>query len=158
MDKKQRVDTVSGAVSAMSDALAGPIEPPAHVRLRDGDRAFWDAIVTARARNKWDGHDLGIAANLARAMADIERYQVQLDREGATIENLKGTPIMNPLHSVIETLTRRAVALSRTLHVHAEAKQGKAKLQGKALEAEQDARDQVSQLDDDDLIPGLPRH
>lgn len=138
-DRKQRVDTVKGALNSMENALAGPLEPPAHVRLRDGDRPFWDSIVTARARDRWDTADLEIAANLARCKADIERLQSEIDHEGDVIENARGTPVMNPKHTLLETLSRRAVALSRMLHVHAEAKQGPSAKQGKALEAEKAA-------------------
>lgn len=143
-DRKQRIDTVAGAVGAMENALAGPLEPPAHVRLRDGDRPFWDSIVSARARDRWDMADLEIAANLARCKADIERLQAEIDQEGDTIINARGTPIMNPKHSLLETLSRRAVALSRMLHVHAEAKQGPSKNQGKALAAEKEAAETVA--------------
>ena len=157
--RKTRTDTAAGAVIAMQDAMAGPLEPPAYVKLRDGDRPFFDAITGARARNKWDAHDLAIAANLARSMADLEKLQEQLDREGHTVENARGTPVANPAHTVLETLTRRVVALSRTLHVHAEAKQGPAKLQGKAKAAQDEAAEIAGRLDDeDDLIPGISKH
>lgn len=142
-DRKQRVDTVAGAVNAMENATAGPLEPPAHVRLRDGDRPFWDSIVEARPRDRWDNADLEIAANLARCKADIERLQTEIDGEGDVIENARGTPVMNPKHTLLETLSRRAVALSRMLHVHAEAKQGPSKNQGKALAAERGAKEAV---------------
>jgi phage terminase small subunit len=98
-----------------------------------------------------------VAGNLARAMADCEALQAQLDAEGHVIENQRGTPIANPLHSVIETLTRRVVALSRMLHVHPEAKQGESRHQGKAKKAADDAVSAVSGLDDD-LIPGVRQH
>ena len=143
MDRKQRVDTVQGALNTMENAIAGPLEPPAHVRLREGDRPFWDSIVMARARDRWDTADLEIAGNLARCKADIERLQSEIDKEGDTIENARGTMVMNPKHTLLETLSRRAVALSRMLHVHAEAKQGPAEKQGKALTAEKNARETV---------------
>ena len=50
----------------MVDAAKPPIDPPAHVRLRDGDRPFWDGIVRARARDEWCESDLVVAAQLAR--------------------------------------------------------------------------------------------
>jgi phage terminase small subunit len=149
MNRKHRTDSVTGQAQAMADAMLGPLEPPRHVKLRDGDRPFWDAIVCARARNKWDDHDLAVAAGLARCLADIETYQTRLDAEGAVIENAKGTMVANPLFAILETLSRRAVALSRMLHVHPEAKQGKSRDQGKALKAERDAGMVADDLDDD---------
>lgn len=142
-DRKQRVDTIAGALASMESAIAGPIEPPAHVHLREGDRPFWDSIVTARARDRWDTADLEIAANLTRCKADIERLQGEIDLEGDVIENGRGTMVMNPKHTLLETLSRRAVALSRMIHVHAEAKQGPSAKQGASLEAERKATDSV---------------
>ena len=139
--KRTRSDSAAGAVRAMSSAVAGAIEPPAHIHLRDGDLPFWESIVTARARHNWDTADLEIAANLARCKADIERLHVEIDGEGDIIDNQRGTPIVNPKHSLLETLSRRAVALSRMIHIHAEAKVGKAKEQGKGLAKEKEARE-----------------
>jgi hypothetical protein len=159
MTKRTRSDSVTGHTQAMSDAAAGPLEPPAHVRLRESDLPFWYGITGARARNKWDSHDLAIAATLARTMADIETLSARLEAEGHVIENQKGTPIANPVHTVLETMTRRVVALSRTLHVHAEAKQGEARDQGKRLHAERDAADALEQADDDLIArPGATPH
>jgi hypothetical protein len=110
--------------------------------------------VCARARDRWDSLDLTEAANLARTLADIESQQVKLDAEGHVLTNERGTQVANPRHAIIETLTRRAVALSRALHVHAEAKQGKAKLQGGALEKQRQAG-QVLDDSDDGLIAGI---
>lgn len=161
MTRSTRSDSKAGAKIAVDSALAGPLDPPAHVRLREGDRPFWDAIVSARARNRWDDADLAIAANLARTEADIETLQERLDREGHVIENQKGTPIANPLHAILETLTRRAVALSRMLHVHPEAKDGESRDQGKKLgkqrqagQSIQTAVDVAGDLGNDALLGG----
>ena len=158
MTRKARTDSLAGDRRAMEAAKAGPIEPPDHVRLRDGDRPYWDAIVMARARERWDELDLTNAANLARTMADIEKLQKDLDLEGHVLKNDRGTPVANPIHAVIETLTRRSVALQRTLHVHAEAKQGKAKLQGGALQKQRDAQQTLAGADDDLIARGPVAH
>lgn len=149
--KRQRSDSASAAVKAAQGASAGPIEPPAHVALRDGDRPFWDSVVCARARDSWNDADLENAANLARCKADIERLQAEITKEGDVIVNERGTQIINPKHTLLETLSRRAVALSRMLHVHAEATVGESRDQPKALEADKKAKAATH----DDLIPRL---
>lgn len=35
----------------MVDAAKGDIQPPGHVKLRDGDQVFWLGVVRARARD-----------------------------------------------------------------------------------------------------------
>ena len=158
--KKQRVDTVAGAVNAMQDALAETIQPPAHVNLRPRDMPFWNSIVSARARSAWDDADLEPAANLARCKSDIEKLQTETDDERDIVPNERGTPIVNPKHNLLETLSRRAVALSRMVHVHAEAKQGESRDQGKRLAAEKAAKQTMDKpsLDAGSLIARPSTH
>ena len=150
--RRKRSDSAAAAIAATQAAALGPLQPPAHVALRPGDRPFWEAIMLARARDTWTDTDLTTAANLARSQADIERLQSEVDIEGFTIPSGNGTPIVNPKHKLLETITRRAVALSRVLHVHAEATVGKSEDAAKALELERKARQDDA---DDDLIPRI---
>lgn len=149
-------DTIDGALSAFKGALVD-IEPPNHVKLRDGDRPFWLAIVRARANDTWTEIDLVHAANLARTQADIERNQEMLDAEGFTLTNERGTVVANPRHSILETLSRRAVALSRSLQVHAHATVGDSHESVKKNKAQSDARKTTNMIEDDDLI-SRPTH
>jgi hypothetical protein len=149
--KRNRSDSASAAVEAAQIASAELIEPPDHVTLRDGDRSFWNSIVSARARDSWNNADLENAANLARCKADIERLQREITSEGDVVQNERGTQIINPKHTLLETLSRRAVAISRMLHVHAEATVGESGDQTKRVAAEKKAKAAVK----DDLIPRL---
>lgn len=153
---KKRVDhnTSVGQREAFGNALA-KIEPPAHISLRDEDWAFWYGIVSVRAANSWNDSDLAKAANLARCQADIERLIAEVQQEGDVITNDRGTPIVNPKHNLIETLSRREVALSRSLHVHAEATVGRSRDSGNRSKAQQKMRDAAEAASGDGLIPGL---
>lgn len=104
-------------------------EPPEHIMLREADLPFWRSLMRAREYNAWTAPDLENAANLARCKADIERIQREINEEGDTVVNQRGTPIVNPKHNLLETLVRRSVALSRMLHVHAEATEGESRHQ-----------------------------
>ena len=146
MKRKQRSDSTTAAVAA---AQAQPIEPPAHVHLRDCDHPFWLSIVHARARENWTQTDLENAANLARCKADIERLQQEITAEGDTVVNQRGTVVVNAKHNLLETLTRRAMALSRMLHVHAEATVGEARAEKKPSQTARAAKEAVI---DDGLI------
>lgn len=143
--RRKRSDSASAAVQAHQNAAMGPLAPPSHIHLRDQDRPFWDAIMGARARDTWTDVDLSHAANLARCQADVMRLQQEIDVEGDMLEGE-----LNPKHKLIETLSRRSVALSRMLHVHAQATVGRSEDAAKALELERQAA-----TDDDDLIPNL---
>lgn len=152
MARRQRTDTVKGALSAMAGATAKPLDPPGHIKLRRQDKPYWNSIVSARARDRWNDADLEIAGNLARCKSDIERLQKEIDKEGDIITNERGTPIVNPRHNLLETLSRRSVALSRMLQVHAEATQGKSREQVKTNKAQEKAANAINQYSTDDLI------
>ena len=144
--KRNRSDSNAAAVRAAQAAALGPLDPPEHVALRGGDRPFWNAIVTSRARDTWTLIDLCTAGNLARTQADIERLQVDLDTGGYVLGD--GKP--NPIAALVETLTRRSVALSRALHVHAQATVGRSANASNGL-----ALEKAAATEHDDLIPTL---
>ena len=144
--RRKRSDSATAAIAAAQAAALGPLEPPAHVALRPADRPFWNAIVQSRARDSWNDTDLAHAAVMARSQADVERLQSEIDAEGDVIDGKA-----NPKHKLLETIARRAVAIARVIHVHAEATNGRSRDAVNALTLERQARGQ----DDDDLIPTL---
>jgi hypothetical protein len=152
--KSNRSDSASAAVKAAQNASLGHISPPAHIHLRDSDICFWNAIVSARARDTWTDVDLSKAANLARCQSDIERISIEIDNEGDTLTNERGTVVMNPKHSLLETLSRREMAISRAIHVHAEATVGKSEDAASKLANEKKAK-VAAESTDDDLIPRM---
>lgn len=129
-----RSDSADAAVQAAQNAVAGPLKPPAHVKLPAKAKPFWAALMRNRPRHKWNTADLATAAMLARAQYDVERLQREIDAEGDVIDGK-----LNPKHALVDKLGRRVVTLSRLLHVHPEATQGRAREQGNALEAEREA-------------------
>lgn len=145
--KRNRSDSASAAIRAAQAVALGPLDPPAHVALRPGDRPFWNAIVTSRARDTWTAVDLCTAGNMARTQADIERLQKVVDQNGYIMEDGK----VNPAATLVEVLTKRTVSLARALHVHAVATVGASEDGRKALANERRAAAE----DDDDLIPTL---
>lgn len=96
------------------------------------------------------------AANLARCLHDIERISGEICAEGDVLENARGTPVVNPKHNILETLSRRCVALTRLLHMHAQARIGEPKQVAKARAAVQAAGAVMDEMDDDLLArPGM---
>lgn len=132
--RQTRSDSAEVAVQAAQNAAAGPLKPPRHVKLPAKARPFWAAVVKNRPRHKWNPADLANAAILARAQFDVERLTREIESEGDVIDGK-----VNPKHGLVDKLARRVMALSRLLHVHPEATQGRAREQGNALEAEREA-------------------
>lgn len=127
--RQTRSDSATAAVQAAQNAAAGPLEPPAHVPLPDEARAFWEAVVRNRPRHRWTDCDLATAALLAVS-------QWQATTLMADVEQL----------AVVDRLSRRIMALSRMLHVHPEATQGRAREQGNGLTVERQAEGNVHPL------------
>ncbi len=150
---RQPANTVQNLVAAMQNAIQGEIEPPVYVRLRGGDREFWDAIMRTRARTEWTDADLVNAGNMARCMADIERISRELETEGDVVENARGTLVANPKHGILESMSRRIMALMRLMQMNSRST-GQAEDKVKARAQEANARRAKADLDaEDDLIP-----
>lgn len=145
-DRRARSDSAKAAVAASQAVALGPLQPPAHARLRESDRPFWNAIVTARPRDTWTDADLVLAGSLARAYADMETLQESIERDGMLVEGK-----INPACDLLDKMTRRALATGRQLMVATIATVGKAQDINKGAALERGAR----QHEDDDLIPTL---
>ena len=146
--RRLRSDSAHAAAEAYQNAAQAPIEPPLCVTLRDGDLPFWARIIESKARSTWTPADLVSAAHLARAMADIEVLQAQLEVEGYVVGDK-----INPTAKAIEMLVKRAGNIARAIQVHALATVGEARDAGKAAAAEREARQADEELTD--LIPRL---
>lgn len=128
------------------------ISPPDGEELPSEVMPYWYAITRARVKESWTVVDLHHACNLAKAQYNIARLQAELDIEGDVVEGVRGTPVVNPKHLIIETLMKRSISLSRHIHVHAVATVGEAdKQRGKnssAIKARAKAEKSLS----DDLL------
>jgi hypothetical protein len=117
MKKRLPSNSASAAIKAAISAASPLPEMPKHVRLREKDMPFCEDILRSRAREEWTASDLVVAAQLARCQSDIETESEALEAEGSVIENGRGTPVMNPRHSVLEQLARREMAMMRSLQM-----------------------------------------
>jgi hypothetical protein len=119
MTRRQRIDSAAGAVATMA-AAARDLSPPKHLKIRRGDRPFWDAVIGERAKSEWTDADLAVAANLARAMADAEKIAAfAIDGGG----NIKVSVLIQTVE-ISDKLARRIVTLRRALGLDNRAKNG----------------------------------
>lgn len=115
--RKKHRGTPDADVDGFLASMEPPPEPPPYVKLRPEDRSFWDALVMSRASRDWMGAELCVLAQLARCQADIEKVTERLYKEDYVRMSNRGTPIMNPLVTVLEGLARRELALFRLLQI-----------------------------------------
>ena len=128
-ERARRSDSAESAVIAAQNAAQATPEPPEHVTLPDEARPFWDALMANRPWDRWNDADLSNAAILAVT-------QLQVHRLLGDVEHA----------ALVDKLTRRIISLSRLLHVHPEATQGRAREQGKKLAIEKRAGATVHHL------------
>jgi hypothetical protein len=140
-DRQHRSDSADAAVQAAQNVAQGALLPPPHVTLPEAAMPFWEALMRNRPRHRWNDADLATAAMLARAQYDVERHERAIMLEGDLIEGA-----LNPRLALVDKLGRRIMSLSRLLHVHPEATEGRAREQGNELELEREAEQKHSRL------------
>ena len=129
MTRARRSDSAESAVVAAQNAAEGAPVPPEHVTLPDEAKPFWDALMANRPRDRWNDADLANAAVLAVTQMQVNRLMGDIEQA-----------------VLVDKLARRVMSLSRMLHVHPEATQGRPREQGKKLALEQRAGDNVHPL------------
>jgi len=147
--RKQRIDTIKGAVEVMTKSQQ-PIQPPASVPLEDRDLPFFANVIAEFARSEWSAHQLELAAMMARTMSDLEQEQRKMRDEGSVAYSEKGTPVVNPRKTVIQMHAGTIFSMRRSLSLHARAQAGDPRDVGKR-------RAQAKQIEgdnplDDDLL------
>ena len=118
--RRERVDSASAAVRIMQGATR-ELQPPSHVRMGEEDWPFWHSVIAEFARSEWTEHQLELAAMLARSMADLEREQYELRKEGSVVFSEKGTPVANPRRAMVQMTSGTILAMRRSLSLHARA-------------------------------------
>lgn len=116
--RKPRSDSATAKILAFKKQRTYAV--PEGVTLRDCDRPFWNAGLGAR--DDWQEHELVLLAHLARAMADHERLQNEIDAEGAVIDGKANLKI-----AISDMAIKRALSLARTLQIHARATRGESR-------------------------------
>jgi phage terminase small subunit len=121
MTRKKRADSTDEQVRAMQ---AGQIHPPSHVPLTDADMPFFANVIDEFARSEWTAHQLELAAMLSRIMCDLNEAQQALRDQGPTAKSDRGTPVVNPLVSIVKGYTGDILSMRRSLALHARARNG----------------------------------
>jgi hypothetical protein len=148
MAKPQRLgrNSVVTLTSAAGE-LSEDIPLPDGVILRnEQEMVIWRQFTRARARDGWRDFDLLIVAKAVRLEADIRKHQMTLDAQGVTFVNDRGTVVMNPMLTVIDSLQRQQLALIRSLSLNQQAQDPRT-LNGMGKEQSR-LRSAVNNLDD----------
>jgi len=155
MARRAYFGSVEGEVEAFAAAGKPFPKRPKTVRVRPGDHGIWRALMVTRAIAEWSEVDLIHAANLTRCLSDIERLSYEIEATGDVV--MRGElEVVNPRHELVEKLTRRAITLTKLLHLHAVALQGDPRDQASRRAAEKEARKTGAEIGDDDGLLATP--
>lgn len=147
--RRQRSDSAAAMIAAMVNAAKDYPEPPPEVIVRKDAVEYWYKIMPARALSDWHDTDLLAAAKLALTMADFFREDTMARNEGFVIVDYLGKVTRNPRFDVAEQLSKRIMALMRTLRIGGLAS-GKIGPIASARDVERSARAMHGQLADED--------
>ena len=147
MARRQRVDSVAAA-KVIAASANREIAPPLHVSLTDKDLPFWSSVIAEFPKVDWTTHQLEVAAQLAKAMNDLEQERGQLRTEGYVLV-VGDRSVANPRHGVARDLTNSIMSLRRNLQLHARAMNGEANDAGKRKSQAKAIEQGVINADDD---------
>ena len=136
MAKRQRVDSITAAARIVAGA-AREVAPPSHIILTDGDWPYWHSVVAEFPKADWTDHQLEVAGQLAKSMADLETERNALRTEGYVLM-LGDKAVANPRHGIARDLTNSVMSLRRNLSLHARAREGEARDVGKRRDMARD--------------------
>jgi hypothetical protein len=120
--RKLRSDSINSDIKSFENAILD-IELPDGVELKNEDEyIIWRQFTRARAKSAWRDFDLVLLAKVVRLEYDIRKYQLRLDIDDAVIENKRGTPVVNPLINVIDTLQRQQLSIIRSMSLNSTGK------------------------------------
>ena len=142
MRKKSQSNSTTAQILAFKSAASKPIAPPAYLQLPADARPWWNSIVLLKPADEWSEPDLHFVAQLARAHLDCQRLQAEIEQTGDFSEGK-----LNLRHTLLETLSRRTMALARLLQVHSRARHGETRDQAHNRQLATDTRAVLSRED-----------
>ena len=155
MRKQGGGKSIETLVSAMADVDVLVDLPPGVVLRSDEELTIWHQFSRARARGDWRDVDLILLAKAVRLESDIRQYQTMLDEAGILLKNDRGTMVVNPLLSAIDTLQRQQLSIFRSMSLNNAP--ADARTLTAAAKTAQTAEKIVKSLPDDGLL-ATPTH
>lgn len=143
-------------MDALKEVNLPALAYPDHMKLRPAEFPFWKSILANRFRDEWSEVELGLAVRLARVQAELESQSRMLRKEGAAIKVGHVVTRINPRAAYVEQLSRREMALIRSLRMTGSAlgNSGDEVNKRQLLSRAREAKAEVDGEDDDDpLLP-----
>lgn len=147
--KRPRKTTIN---SMLITAQSFETRPQPTMTLTEEEQSHFDRIIESREASTWMPHDLSVATQLARTMRRYDSLQRELDEDGLTLTNDKGTVVAHPLLGASMTMSSTIQALTRTLGLGASQRGLAGKVQKERNKADAAAREVIDKAASDSLI------
>ncbi len=142
-------NSVAGRLETFQSAQQVLVSP---TPLSEREMVFFESITQSRELSTWSKVDLYNAAALAKVQRRIEELNHQLDQDGYTLINERGTQISNPVFSSLTQLMNQSAVLNRILGVSSSQRGLSAEPQKKRNAADAHARAIIDRAADEDLL------
>jgi len=116
MARKARSDSIKDE-KARIERLQTKIVSP--IKLVEEESDIFDGIIEGLPSETWNKMRIRLAASLAKMMFQLETLMVDVSMEGITIDNKRGTPVMNPKQNAVTTMANSIQSMTRTLGLSA---------------------------------------
>jgi hypothetical protein len=149
---KQERSKKSTVANSVATFQAANILPDPTETLDDRELSYFHRIVKSRESSTWSDYDLALATDLAMTQVQFLDAMDCVKREGRTVRNERGTPVVNPETGALNQLSGAVRAFTATLGLSA-SQRGVAgtKQKGRNL-AETEARKIIDRAAADDLL------
>lgn len=143
-----------GALKAMLNPES-VIAPPED--FDEDHAAMWNELIASKPHESWRPADRFMLRLLVKSYQDILRLDIQVKKDGETILNQRGTPVMNPDVTARNAITQQYIALSTKLRLGATARDNDEEGNAGRNQAQKSAKKAARTLadDDDDLLASL---
>lgn len=149
--KRPMLNTVAGATELARSVLT-KIVPPEDVQMTEVERRIFDKLIMARETATWTDYELHVVASLAQVERRFMELSANVDRDGYTIINDRGTRVGNPEMAMMKDCRMTASMLSRQLGLSAPQRGLGTAEQHKRNDASAKANAAINKASEDDLI------
>lgn len=147
--ERTKKSTITNNVATMVSANIA-IEPT--IDLNENELKHFQRVVNSRETSTWSENDRTIACFLAKTYEAMAKLWAEVEEEGYTTVNERGTPVANPSTTALNNFTGQARSLNSVLGISASQKGVSGKAQASRNTAEIEAREIIKKTSKSRLL------
>lgn len=105
----------NSVAAAVKSAQLEPPAPPDGYTLNKDELDVWYKMISVR--EEWRDFDLILMVKIVRIEVKLNQLWASFEKDGAMIENRRGTPIENPILRSMDTLQRQQLSIITKMQI-----------------------------------------